>query len=369
MIRLTRPWLGEEEEAAASAVLRSGMLVQGERVALFENAVAAHTGREHAIAVSNGTSALTLALHALGIGRGARVLCPNLTWPSPAHAILEVGAEPVLVDVDPAEWNAAPSAMRAAAEAYGPIAAAIAIDQFGNPARVREIGAALAVAGPDGAPVPVIADAACSLGSSYEDMPCGRSGVIACTSFHPRKVITTGEGGMCLTDDDVIAGALRELRNHGQSGPGVFGRAAGNYRMSEIAAAIGSVQMTRLPDIVAARRAIVGRMKAPLEALGLTLQAAAPGANPNHQTLGALLPEGRDRAQCIAALAALDVQAGALTYALHALPQLATLESARAQKFEQSEAIARRGIALPLYPAMQASDSERVLSALHEVLT
>ncbi len=368
MIRLTRPWLGAEEEAAVSAVLRSGMLVQGEQVALFENAVGAYTGRAHAVAVSNGTSALVLALSALGIQRGDRVLCPNLTWPSPAHAILELGAEPVLVDVDLAEWNALPSAMRGAAEAFGPIAAAIAIDQFGNPARVREIAAALATAGPDDAPVPIIADAACSLGSTYDELPCGRFGIIACTSFHPRKVITTGEGGMCLTDDAALASALRELRNHGQSGPGVFGRAAANQRMTELSAAIGCVQMTRLPEIVAARRAIVGRYRAPLEALGLQLQAAAPSAHENHQTLGVLLPEGRERDAVISALAARGVQAGALSYALHALPQLRALPSAQQQSFPNSEAIVRRGLALPLYPGMQESDSERVVDALSEVL-
>ena len=135
MIPLTRPLLGGEEEQAVASVLRTGMLVQGAQVARFEDAVASHIGRAHAVAVVNGTAALELALRALGIGPGARVLVPALTWPSPAHAVMACGAEPVLVDVDAAEWN---SGARELAAALSPRPdAVIAIDQFGNPSRVQ----------------------------------------------------------------------------------------------------------------------------------------------------------------------------------------------------------------------------------------
>src|SRR6185503_10034936 len=120
---------------------------------------------------------------------------PALTWPSPAHAVLACGAEPVLIDVDAAEWNAGPEQVRAALSPRPD--AMIAIDQFGNPSRVPELLAALG-------DVPLVVDAACSMGSTLAGVPCGRLGVIACTSFHPRKVITTGEGGMCLTDDAAL---------------------------------------------------------------------------------------------------------------------------------------------------------------------
>ena len=371
MIRLTRPWLGPEEEGAVADVLRSGMLVQGARVAEFERAVGAYTGRQHAIAVTNGTSALMLALEALGIGPGSRVLVPNLTWPSPAHAVLDLGATPVLVDVDLREWNAGPDEMAAALITHGPIAAAIAIDQFGNPARATEIASALERAA--GKPVPLVVDAACSLGSSYQGAPCGGSGVIACTSFHPRKVITTGEGGMCLTNDEALAERLRELRNHGQGAPGGavtpgrFARASGNHRMSEIGAALGLEQMKRLDAIVKARRDLTQHYQPALEALGLLLQQEPPGGVTNRQTLGALLPEpctAAERDELITALQARGVQAGALSYALNTLPHLATLPSAQAALFSCSEAIVRRGLALPLYPGMSRADQDAVIAAV-----
>jgi perosamine synthetase len=375
MIRLTRPWLGPEEEGAVANVLRSGMLVQGARVAEFERMVATHTGRTHAVAVTNGTSALMLALEALGIAPGARVLVPNLTWPSPAHAVIDIGAIPVLVDVDLREWNAGPEEMAAALITHGPIAAAIVIDQFGNPARVVEITAALERAA--GKPVPVIVDAACSLGSTYNDAPCGSYGVIATTSFHPRKVITTGEGGMCLTDDDTLVERLRELRNHGQGAPGgvvtpgKFPRASGNHRMSEIGAALGVEQMKRLDAIVRARRELTERYQQALEPLGLMLQQEPPGAATNRQTLGVLLPEPCTAAQrdaFIAALEPLGVQAGALTYALNALPHLAALPSAQATLFPCSESIVRRGLALPLYPGMTEAEQATVVAGVKAAL-
>lgn len=375
MIRLTRPWLGPEEEGAVANVLRSGMLVQGARVADFEKAVAAQTGRAHAVAVTNGTTALMLALEALGVGPGSRVLVPNLTWPSPAHAVIDLGAAPVLVDVDLREWNAGPEEMASALMAHGPIAAAIAIDQFGNPARAHEIAAALERAA--GKPVPLIVDAACSLGSTYNGAPCGSSGVIATTSFHPRKVITTGEGGMCLTDDAALAERLRELRNHGQGAPGgvvtpgKFARASGNHRMSEIGAAIGIEQMKRLTAIVTARRELAERYQHALEPQGLLLQQEPPGGATNRQTLGVLLPEPCTAAQrdaFIADLEAHGVQAGALSYALNALPHLSSLSSAQATLFPCSEAIVRRGLALPLYPGMTRADQDLVITAVSDVL-
>ncbi len=375
MIRLTRPWLGPEEEGAVAAVLRSGMLVQGARVADFERAVCEQTGRAHGIAVTNGTSALTLALEALGIGPGARVLVPNLTWPSPAHAVIDVGATPVLVDVDLRDWNAGPEEMAAALISHGPVAAAIAIDQFGNPARAIEIAAALERAA--GKPVPLIVDAACSLGSTYEGAPCGSFGVIATISFHPRKVITTGEGGMCLTDDPALAERLRELRNHGQGAPGgvvtpgKFPRASGNHRMSEIGATIGVEQMKRLDAIVRARRQLTARYQEAIEPLGLLLQQEAPGGATNRQTLGVLLPEpctSVERDAFIAALETRGVQAGALSYALNALPHLSSLPSAQAALFPCSESIVRRGLALPLYPGMTPADQEAVIAAVASAL-
>lgn len=362
-IKLAMPMLGEAEEAAALQVLRSGYLVQGPRVAAFEAALAARCGRAHAVAVSNGTTALSLALEALGVGPGDEVLCPALTWPSPGHAILGRGARPVLVDVDGSEWNADPQAMARARSTR--TRAAIAIDQFGNPARTAEILEAL----PD---LPLIVDAACSLGATRSGQDCGKAGVIACMSFHPRKVLTTGEGGVCLTDDDALAETLRQLRNHGQASAGGFVRAAGNGRLTELQAAIGSCQLQRLPEILHVRRARGGRYAQLLAqaAPGVAPQAAAPGCAPNHQTYGVLLParfgrEGRDRV--VATMRAAGIEAGLLSYALHTLPQFSQAAGEavqRGQSLDNAATIAELGMALPMHPMLTEAQQDRVVSGL-----
>lgn len=344
-------------------VLRSGMLVQGERVGELEALLAQRCQRTHAVAVSNGTAALYLALQALGVGPGDEVLCPNLTWPSPAHAIANLGADPVLVDVDLREWNVLPAALVAARTPR--TKAIVAIDQFGNPARAAEIAKAL----PD---VPLVIDAACSLGSDMVSGPCGSAGIVACLSFHPRKVITTGEGGMCLTNDAALADRLRLLRNHGQTAPGVFAAPSGNYRLTEMAAAMGIVQARKLDQLIAQRRALAERYIAALPALAF--QQPPPGSASNYQTMGVLLPEARGGAQRDALIAKLrerGVEAGRLSYALHRLPHLKTWGDAaltRGRAFPASEAIADRGMAIPLYPGMAQSDQDVVIAALRAEL-
>ncbi len=363
MVPLTVPELGDEESAAALRVLRSGMLVQGKEVLAFEQALASLVARAHAIAVVNGTAALELALRALGVGPGDEVVCPALTWPSPAHAVRVLGAVPVLADVDPAEWNMTPATL---APALGPrTKAVIAIEQFGNPARHTALSAA------SGA-VPMIVDAACSLGSSYQGAPCGAQGVIACTSFHPRKVITTGEGGACLTDDPGLAEQLRALRNHGQAEPGRFVCASGNYRMTELAGAIGLAQLPKLRAICDGRRTRAQRI---MEALPrLTFQQTPPGGVENRQTLGILVGTpgagSGERERVMAGLIARGVGAGRLSYALHTLPQFA--DEARAaeragRSLESARDIAERGLCVPLFPSMSDAQVATVIEALADV--
>jgi perosamine synthetase len=361
MIPLTVPALGPEELAACERVLRSGMLVQGREVQAFESELALRTHRRHAVAVSSGTAALELALRALEVGPGHEVLVPALTWPSPAHAVLAVGAEVALVDIDGAEWNASEGAFAQARSAR--TRAAIVIDQFGNPARHGPIAAALA-------DLPRIVDAACSLGSSYDGAPCGSQGVIACMSFHPRKVLTTGEGGACLTDDDVLAERLRALRNHGQKLPGLFVCAAGNHRMTELAAAIGSVQLRKLEALVQDRQRLAARIKAALPSA--QFQQPPAGGRANQQTLAILVgPAGqgslaRDRA--IERLRDGGVQSGALSYALQTLPQFERAARAAAgRSLEVARDVAARGLAVPLFPGMSEAQLTQLIGCLRGV--
>jgi perosamine synthetase len=359
MIPLTVPALGAEEIAAVERVLRTGMLVQGQEVLAFEAALAACTERAHAVALCNGTAALELALRALDIGPGDEVLCPALTWPSPAHAVLGVGAELVLVDVDPHEWNGTESTFAAARTER--TRAAIVIEQFGNPARHAAIAQALPG-------VAMIVDAACSLGARVDGAACGSHGVIACTSFHPRKVLTTGEGGACLTNDAALAERLRILRNHGQRAPGDFACASGNYRLTEVAAAIGRVQLEKLAALVAARRERAGRIRHALS--GLRFQRAPRGACANEQTLGIVLdPAQRDRVA--ARLREEGVQTGPLSYALQLLPQFeraAKRAQVEGRSLDNARAIAAGGLTLPMFPSMTEVQVERVIAALGRAL-
>jgi perosamine synthetase len=360
MIPLTVPELGAEEALASARVLSSGMLVQGKEVQAFEQALAAKVGRAHAVAVNNGTAALELALRALGVGPGDEVVCPALTWPSPAHAVLAVGASVVLADVDPYEWNMTAATL---APTLGPrTKAVIAIEQFGNPARHDELTELLGG-------IPLLVDAACSLGSRYAGAACGSHGRVACTSFHPRKVITTGEGGACLTDDADLAARLRTLRNHGQVEPGRFVCASGNYRLTELQAAIGSVQLSKLEAICEARRRHAGRIMRALPAL--SFQRAPALGHENRQTLGLVVgEEGRGSAvrdALIEGLIARGVQAGRLSYALHTLPQFA--DAARAAEkarrtLATSADIAARGLCVPLFPSMSEPQVAAVIDAL-----
>jgi perosamine synthetase len=310
--------------------------------------------------VANGTQALTLALEALELKPDAAVLVPDLTWPSPGHAVLGLGMRPVLVDVDKDTWNVSPETAVSARSAQ--LSAVIVIDQFGCPAPVRAISEAL----PD---VPIIVDGACSLGSTEGASACGARGVIACLSFHPRKLVTTGEGGMCLTDDPLVAERLRILRNHGQHSPGQFARAAGNARMSELAAAVGCSQMQRLESMLSARQKLAERYQAELS--GLSPQRIPPHCRANYQTFGVVLPPHSSRDAVISALREREIEAGRLSYALHLLPQFerARVEAAAAgRKLENAAMLAERGLSLPLYPELSEVEQRHVIASLKAVL-
>ncbi len=353
MIHLAKPWIGEDEQRAVAAVLESGQLVQGPLVERFEQAVAALVGRRHAVAVASGTAALQLALKALRVGPGDEVLCPALSWPSPAHAVRVAGAKVRFVDVDQAEWNSTAEALREARN--GNTRAAIVIDQFGNPARAEQIREALGA-------LPIIEDAACALGSRFASGPCGSLGKISCLSFHPRKILTTGEGGMCLTDEDDLAEKLRMLRNHGQL-RGEFVVAAGNSRMTDIAAALGLAQLQRLDEMVARRRELAALYRDALDG-EVDLQSTPSGSESNYQTFGVILPQGPDSNAVREKMRERGVETGLLSFAIHKLGSFAGSEAS----LPIAEHLAARGIALPLYPQMRNNEVDEVVRGLRGVL-
>ena len=366
MIRLTRPFFDAAESEAVQRVLASGMLVQGEEVRAFEQGVAAYLsklapasrGDIFALAVINGTAALELALMAGDVKHGDEVIVPALSWPSPGNAVVLRGAVPVLADIELATFNVDPHAVSAARSSA--TRAIIAIDQFGVPADVPAIRARASGTF-------LIEDAACALGSTLRGEAGGLLGDIATYSFHPRKVITTGEGGMVLTRDAALAASITAFRNHGQSAPGVFRDAGPNARLSEMQAAIGRVQMAKLETILTRRREMAAEMRS---ALMLHWQGAPDGAVVNHQTLGFVLPMPANgtlaaaRDALVAALRADGIEAGALSHSLHRLPQFARFEINRTRRFPVADHVVDGGLAVPLHPLMTRDDMLTVIDGV-----
>ena len=210
-IPVARPFIGREEEAAVLEVLRSGWVSQGPRVAEFERQFAQYVGAAHAIAVSSCTTGLHLALVAAGVKAGDEVLCPSLSFIATANSIQYAGAMPVFVDVDPATYNMDPARIESAITPR--TKAILIVHQIGLPAAIAEISEIASRYG-----LAVIEDAACAIGSEYQGQRIGQPHTLmACFSFHPRKILTTGEGGMVTTSDEGIADRIRKLRQHAMS--------------------------------------------------------------------------------------------------------------------------------------------------------
>ena len=249
-IRLAWPDVGDEEARAVAEVLRSGFLTMGPKVAEFEDEIARACGVEHAVAVSSGTAALHLAVAALGLGPGDEVLVPAYTFPATANVVVLAGATPRLVEVDPATMSATPETFAAA---VGPkTRAAFAVHLFGRPLDWDAVRDALPKS------TVLVEDAAGALGASYRGRPCGSLGVMGCLSFHPRKIVTTGEGGAVTTNHDELADAIRRLRHHGidQADSADIERPGPNYRLADVLCAVGIPQLRRLDGLLAERTRI-----------------------------------------------------------------------------------------------------------------
>ncbi len=359
-IPLARPALGDAEVAAAERALRSGRLVLGPEVERFEQTLAARTGRRHAVAVGSGTAALELALWVLGVGGGDEVLVPAFGFPAAANAVRARGATAVPVDVDPASWNLDPESLRAALGQRS--RAIVSIDQFGLVAEAEPITELAAQNG-----LQLIDDAACALGAtSARGVPGGGYGLVGTLSFHPRKLVTTGEGGAVLCDDDSLAAELRKVRNHGQAAPGRFERVGTNARLSELAAAVGSAQLERLDAVLAERRLLAEgyrRRLAPLAEAGrISWQESPAGAMHAYQTFATRLAPDLDRNAVRAALAAAAIESGPATYAFHRLPSYAGI--GRPVPLAHSDALHERSLALPLYIGMRSAELDRVCETL-----
>lgn len=257
-IPISIPATGEDEWQVLRDPVFSGWLTQGPRVAAFEKAFAAFQQAEHAIATSNCTTGLHLILAAMGIGPGDEVIVPSFTWVATANVVLYTGATPVFADVDPDTYNIDP--LDATKRVTSRTKAVIAVHLFGLCADIDALRQSM----PDH--IHIIEDAACAAGAAYKGRPAGTLGRAAAFSFHPRKTITTGEGGMVTTNDDRLAESINKLRNHGASlseeqrhaGPKPyllpeFNLLGYNYRMTDLQGAVGLVQLNKLEGFIAER--------------------------------------------------------------------------------------------------------------------
>lgn len=361
MIRLVVPEMGDEEIAAVAAVLRSGYLVQGQHVAEFERRVAEYVGVRHAVAVSSGTAALHLALAALEIGPGDEVIVPDFTFPATANVVALLGATPVLVDIDPTTFNVRTDHLAAAITPR--TRALLPVHLFGQPAAMDPI---LTLAAQHS--LPVIEDAACALGATYHGRACGSLGRLACFSFHPRKAITTGEGGMIVTDDDALAERLRLLRNHGMA-PGPTGMSftlpGYNYRLTEMQGALGEVQMGRLEAIIARRTQLAELYQTALADEPRILRPAViADVRPVWQSYVVRLAAPLDRAAVMARLRADGIESTIGTYAVSAQPAFAATGAVCPGAVEAYH----RGLCLPLHSRMDTTDVELVVDSLLRAL-
>jgi perosamine synthetase len=262
LVRLCKPVISDEEKRGILEVLDSGMLASGKQVAEFESRFGEYTGVKHAIATSSGTTALHVALAAAGIAEGDKVITTPFTFIASANSILYCGAEPLFVDIDPRTFNVNPERLEEALEKNGDVKAILAVHLFGLPCDMESI---MEIAGRYG--VKVVEDCAQAHGAAVDGKKVGGFGAAAAFSFYPTKNMTTGEGGIVITDDDDVMERCRKLVNHGRAGRYLHDTLGYNYRMTNIAAAIGLAQLDRLDELNSRRVSNAGYLSEGLSGL------------------------------------------------------------------------------------------------------
>jgi dTDP-4-amino-4,6-dideoxygalactose transaminase len=347
-VRLGWPDVGAAELAEVEQVLDGGILTMGPKVEEFEAQIARACEVDHAVAVTSGTAALHLAVLAFDLQPGDEVLVPAYTFPATANVVALAGLKPVLVDVDPETMNLDPSKLE-----MGPrTKLLLGVHLFGRPLPLEEL--------PD---LPLLEDAAGALGARRRGRACGALGVAGCLSFHPRKIVTTGEGGAVTTSDDAFAAAVRSMRNHGwrslvppdMPAPGL------NYRLSDILCAVGLPQVRRLDELLAARTRIADGYGERLRDLPVLLPRADEGDVHGWQ---AYVIQVEDRDRVMQGLRAQGIEAQIGTYALH------LLGAYRDQgDFPGATRVFERALALPFHTRLDDRDLDRVAEALDRLVS
>lgn len=367
-VNVMLPWLGADEEAAVIEVLRSGWVAQGPRVQEFQKLFAAHQQADFAVAVSSCTTALHLGLHVAGVAPGDEVIVPSFSFIATTNCVRYAGAEPIFADVDPVTGNLT-------AETIEPhlserTRAVIVVDQGGVPADLDPIRA---VCDPRG--IVVLEDAACAAGSTYRGRPVAAGAEVAAWSFHPRKILTTGEGGMLTTSRPEWAERAGHLREHAMSvsasdrhssvlaPPESYDEVGFNYRMTDLQAAVGIVQLSKLDTVVARRRELASVYQQAIAEIG-GLRAVADPAHGTCNYQSFWVEVGDDypltREGLMEKLARADVSARRGIMATHRQPPYRHLPA----DLPVTEHLTDSTVILPLYHQLTASDQERVIECL-----
>jgi dTDP-4-amino-4,6-dideoxygalactose transaminase len=369
-INVMQPWLGEEEVAAVAEVIRSGWIAQGPRVREFEESFAQHQQAAHAVAVSSCTTGLHLALLVAGVQAGDDVVVPSFSFVATANAPTYLGARPVFCDVDALTGNV--TAQTVAEALTERTRAVVVVDQGGVPVDLDPIRALCDPLG-----IVVVEDAACGAGSTYRGRPVGAGAEIAAWSFHPRKLLTTGEGGMLTTSRSDWADRARTLREHAMSVSAAdrhasvlapaeeYTEVGFNFRMTDIQAAVGIVQLGRLDDMVARRRELaLGYAKAVEEIDGLRMVADPEYGTTNFQSCWIEVGEGfpLTREALMVHLAQAEVSARRGIMASHRQP--AHAGRAVAGQLPVTDRLTDTTLILPLHHTLSESDQARVIEAL-----
>jgi perosamine synthetase len=365
-IPLSSPDITEAEIDAVTRVLRTPALSLGPELEAFEAALTAYHSVPHAVAVSSGTAGLHLALLTLGIGEGDEVIVPSFAFVAVANVVLQVRARPVFAEIDPVTLNLDPTSVE---RAVTPRTRAILIvHTFGVPAEMnalREIAGRYRLA--------LIEDACEAIGAEYRGRRVGSFGDLAVLGFYPNKQLTTGEGGAVLARDPAHAARLRSLRNQGRRGSDWLDHAEPgyNYRLSEMACALGRVQLSRIGEMLALRQAAAERYDALLRgAPGPIHGLELPPLTLPRRTISwfvyvVRLPEQVDRDRVQATLAGRDIATGRYFAPIHLQPAWRGHPSAGAAVLPLTESISRRTLALPFFNRIVFSQQEEVAAALH----
>ncbi len=392
MIPIIKPWIGEEEAEATRRPLLSGWVTQGPEVAAFEEELAQYLGAPHACCVANCTAALHLALHALEVGPGHEVITVSHSFIATANAIRTCGAVPVFVDIDPRTCNLDTDRVEAA---IGPrTRAVLAVHQMGQPCDLSRLVPLCEHHG-----LPLVEDAACAIGSEIlwngEWQKIGRPhGHVACFSFHPRKLLTTGDGGLLTTRDPDLDQRFRLLRQHGMSVPDTtrhgspqvifedYVEVGFNYRMTDLQAAVGRVQLGRLPEVIQRRRSLVERYRellAPISALEVPTE--PPWARGNVQSFRVRLPRGTDQKAVMQHLLDHGVASRRGIHNAHREPAyrrapwrcgtepcLEDCPPGSCERLRHSEDAQERDLLLPLFHQITDEEIQKVAEVLGEAL-